>query len=93
MFTVKVVRPNGNEDLYEALDITKETDALIMMIGDHRECVEIGRGGQLTGVASAELDGDSERPSVLRGRTQEHLELATVYVMNRYGSTVATYQI
>ena len=84
MFTVKVVRPNGNEDLYEAREITKEPNGLLMQI-DFTDTIYLAEGGRMLA-----WDALANHRTMKRS---EPCETATAYVMNRFGSTVATYAL
>lgn len=89
MFTVKVCRPNGHEDLYEAREVTKEHGGLLIQIGT-TDTIYLGPGGQMIAWEALTKHRANHLPG---SEPPMESEMATFYVMNRFGSTIATYYI
>lgn len=85
MLTVKIVKPDATEEIFEAGNVEKEKNGIMVRGRDQHQCDFYGPGGQMYALdAGIRLNDHSPPPQQA---------CATAYIMNRFGSTVATYHL
>ena len=91
MFTVLVKKPNGHETLYECSELEKEENALLLRgpnLGGGAN-----QGLEILGPLGQTMSWDWDRKiSQLPGQALSQ-DVATVFVMNNSGKTIATYSL
>lgn len=85
MFTLKIVRSDGTEELVECTHVGKERNGLLVQ---HENATSFrGPAGMSYALDCSLRDPNQNSASDPRQIT------ATAYVMNRFGATVATYYL
>jgi hypothetical protein len=84
MLSVKIIRPDRHEIVFEAREIEREASGILIQTDN--DTLFYGPGG-----ARMALDATCRHKD--KWGEEPLAETATAYVMNRYGNTVATYSL
>jgi hypothetical protein len=84
MLSVKIIRPDRHEIVFEAREVEREASGILVQTDN--DTLFYGPEG-----AMMSLDATCRQKD--KWGDEPRAETATVYVMNRYGNTIATYTL
>jgi hypothetical protein len=87
MLTVKIIKPNNDETLLEAREVSRDSRGILLQTDT--DTILFGRSGDMMSLDGASACADMN----LAAAAQLQCSNATAYVMNRFGATVATYHL